>query len=482
MTLRILHVAAEIQPLVKTGGLADVLGRLPAAQLELGHEVAVLVPGYPKIRDAVAPLDELITLDSANDGPVRVLQGQLPGTAVHLLVLDAPQRFDRPGNPYVDAAGHDWPDNHRRFALLGWAAAEIARGAWPADVVHAHDWHAGLAPAYLRAAGDRCASCFTIHNLAFQGVFDAQLYPDTGLPDDFFALEGLEFHGRWSFMKAGLYFSDAITTVSPTYAREILTAEHGMGLEGLLRHRAAQLHGILNGVDYTVWDPATDPLLATPYSIETLGRKGENKRALQTAVELNEDDNVLLVGVVSRLTEQKGLDMALGALADLLTTRRLQLVLLGSGDAVLESAFRALADRQPDRCAVRLGYDEALAHRIIGGADVILVPSRFEPCGLTQLYGLRYGTLPVVRHTGGLADTVNGYTSSRASAATGFVFDTPSTTAVRRALGRALKVYAEPAAWQQLMRNAMRRDFGWDKAAATYSELYSNVVASRSAA
>ncbi len=482
MALRILHVASEIQPLVKTGGLADALGRLPAAQLELGHQVAVLVPGYPAILDRVSPVDELMTLDSADDGPVRVLRGQLPGTAVTLLVLDAPQRFDRPGNPYVDAEGRDWQDNHRRFALLGRAAAEIARRAWPADVVHAHDWHAGLTPAYLRAAGDFCATCFTIHNLSFQGIFDAELYPDTGLPGDFYTLEGLEFHGRWSFMKSALNFSDAITTVSPTYAREILTTEHGMGLDGLLRHRATRLHGILNGVDYATWDPATDPLLASPYSIETLDRKRQNKRALQRASELDEDDDILLVGVVSRLTEQKGLDFALGALADLLIKGRLQLVLLGSGDPVLESAFNALANRHPDRCAVRLGYDEALAHRIMGGADVILVPSRFEPCGLTQLYGLRYGTLPVVRHTGGLADTVDRYTVSRASAATGFVFDTPNTTAVRRALGSALKLYADSAAWQQIMRNAMRRDFGWDKAAVAYSELYANLVASRSAA
>jgi starch synthase len=482
MTPRILHVAAEIQPLVKTGGLADVLGRLPAAQQELGHEVAVLVPGYPAVRNSVASLDELITLDGADDGPVRVLRGRFPGTEVHLLVLDAPQHFDRPGNPYVDKGGRDWPDNHRRFALLGRAAAEVVRHAWPADVLHAHDWHAGLAPAYLRAAGSTCASCFTIHNLAYQGIFDHRLYPDTGLPDEFYTLEGLEFHGRWSFMKSALSFSDAITTVSPTYAREILTTEHGMGLEGVLRHRAAWLHGILNGVDYTVWDPATDPALAAPYSPETLGRKRDNKRALQAAVGVAQADAVMLVGVVSRLTQQKGLDLALRALTDLLASRRLQLVLLGSGDPALESAFAALADRYPERCAVHLGYDEALAHRIIGGADVILVPSRFEPCGLTQLYGLRYGTLPVVRHTGGLADTVNRYTTTRASAATGFVFDTPSATAARRALGRALKVYADPTAWQQLVRNAMRCDFGWDKAAVEYSELYTNLAARRSAA
>lgn len=476
MALRILHVAAEIHPLIKTGGLADVLGSLPSAQLALGHDVAVLVPGYPAVLQGAGTLHELGRLDTDREGTVRVLRGQLPGTSLPLLVLEAPARFDRSGNPYIDAAGHDWPDNHRRFALLGEIAARITQQLWPADVVHAHDWHAGLTPAYLRASGSGCASCFTIHNLAFQGLFDTSLYPQTGLPDSFFSLDGLEFYGRWSFMKAGLNFSDIITTVSPTYAREILQPEQGMGLDGVLRSRAHVLHGVLNGADYSVWNPASDRCLARNYTLDTFAAKGENKRALQVAMSLDVDDNALLYGVVSRLTEQKGLDLALAALPPLLDGGVAQLALLGSGDAALERGFESLAGRYAGRCAVKLGYDEDLAHNIIGGADVIVVPSRFEPCGLTQLYGLRYGTLPLVRRTGGLADTVRGYTPSRAARANGFEFRTASATALRRALQRARDVFRERATWQQLAGNAMRCDFGWDKAARAYDDVYARTV------
>jgi starch synthase len=419
----ILHVAAEVHPLIKTGGLADVVGALPAAQRALGHEVAVLMPGYPAVWKKAGKLEPIDEFDAPGGRRARLLRGKLAGD-VDLLVIDQHELYGRPGNPYTDSDGRGWPDNHLRFALLGRVAAWLCRRFPQTEVLHAHDWHAGLAPAYLRADGTRCASCFTIHNLAYQGVYAHWEYAFTGLPEEFYRFDGLEFHGNWSFMKAALSFSDAITTVSPTYAREILRPELGMNLDSVLNYRRADLHGILNGVDY-----------ASGYSADRLAPKAEDKRALQQA----------------------------------------QLVLLGSGAHDLEQAFTELAARQPRNCAVRLGYDEDFAHRIIGGADTILVPSRFEPCGLTQLYGLRYGTLPIVRKTGGLADTVTGY-NPKTRGATGFVFETTSVLALQRILKRAIATYRDTPTWQGLMRNAMRRDFGWQRAAQAYVDLYASIA------
>ena len=339
-----------------------------------------------------------------------------------------------------------------------------------------HDWHAALALAYLRADGGGCASCFTIHNLAFQGNFHWDRFRDTGLPEAMYHYQGIEYHGGWSFMKSGLVYADAITTVSPTYAKEILTQEAGMGLEGLLNHRRDVLHGILNGVDYSVWDPAIDSELPRAYSPADLAGKARNKAALQRETGLEENPKALLVGVVSRLTFQKGLDFALSALAGEVERGRLQLALIGSGEPGLEAGFVDLARRHPGHCAANIGYDEAGAHRLFGGADVILVPSRFEPCGLTQLYGLRYGTLPVVRATGGLADTVRGFTGRNADRATGFRFNAPSALALSRMLGRARDVYRDGDSWGRLMQNAMRQDFSWERSARRYLDLYSDLV------
>ncbi len=473
--MRILHVAAEVHPLIKTGGLADVVGSLPAAQVALGHEVSVLVPGYPAVM-AAGPFEFQYDISNPGEPPARLLRGELAG-GVELLVLDQPYYFERPGSPYTDEQGNGWPDNYRRFAHFGYVGARLSQLDDRGGVLHAHDWHAGLAPAYLRAALADRASCFTIHNIAYQGRYSVAEYAEVGLPGEFYGYDGIEFHGDWSFLKAGLVYSDAITTVSPTYAREILTPEFGFGLDGLLNYRRRDLHGILNGVDYTVWDPASDAALEQTYDAKTLKRKAVSKAALQTAVGLDPVPDRLLVGVVSRLTVQKGFDLALEPLEALLADDALQLVLLGSGAGDLEAAFSDLARRFPGRCAVQIGYDELQAHRIFGGADAILVPSRFEPCGLTQMYGLRYGTLPIVRRTGGLADTVTDYNGKNRAAATGFIFGAASATALRRTLGRAIKAYAEPALWRKLAQNGMRQDFGWERAARAYVDLYARIGA-----
>jgi starch synthase len=485
--MRVLQVSAELYPLLKTGGLADVAGALPQALGQAGADVRLLLPGLPAFREsllkdcAVAPLSL-----PWGEGRAALLRGRLAGFGdVTVYLLDAPGLFDRPGNPYADAAGAAYADNHRRFALLGLAAARLAEGIdpdWLPQIVHAHDWHAGLACAHLAASRDRqrtrAKSVFTVHNLAYQGLFPASCFDELGLPAAHHALEGLEFYGQVSFMKAGLHFADAITTVSPTYAREIQTPEQGCGLDGLLRHRAADLHGILNGVDYRVWSPERDRSIAQPYSADRPEGKAECKAALQRECGLQVRADAPLFGVVSRLTEQKGLPLVLEALPDLLAAGG-QLVVLGSGDAHLDAAFGEVAARQPDRIARRTGMDEALAHRIYAGSDVVLVPSRFEPCGLTQLYGLSYGALPLVHRVGGLADTVVDCTLEDldAGTATGFVFDAFNADAYRRALRRAFVLWWRPTDWAGVRRGAMKQHFCWDDAARRYVDIYRQLLA-----
>ncbi|PKO50131.1 MAG: glycogen synthase GlgA, partial [Betaproteobacteria bacterium HGW-Betaproteobacteria-21] len=371
-----------------------------------------------------------------------------------------------------------------RFALLGWTAAQLAGGLdprWQPDVVHAHDWHAALAPVYLAAAAEtqhrpRTGSLYTVHNLAYQGMFEARHFGEIGLPPHFFAMHGVEFHGQLNFRKAGLYYADRISTVSPTYAREIQGPEQGCGLDGLLRDRAGELSGILNGVDDAVWNPATDPLLAANYDSDQLAGKGRCKAALQRELGLARAPSAPLFCIVSRLTEQKGLHLVLEALPDLVQ-RGAQFALLGSGDADLEAAFRTAATAHPDAIAVKLGYDEHFAHRLVAGSDAIMVPSRFEPCGLTQLYGLKYGTLPLVRNVGGLADTVaDARLETLDVDASGFVFDEFSTAGLLQAIGRALALHRRRADWKQLQQRAMRRPCGWDAAARTYLGLYRRIA------
>ncbi|MFC4161316.1 glycogen synthase GlgA [Chitinimonas lacunae] len=482
MAVAVLHVAAECYPLLKTGGLADVVGALPAAQRALGADVRLLLPGFPTILDGLVdrqPLAELPACHGART--VRLWFGHTPDSAMPAYALEAPGLYDRSGNPYQGYDQRPYDDNHRRFALLGQAAARLANegiDGWRPTLLHGHDWHAGLMPAYLRATARQsgrpaAASVFTVHNLAYQGLFPAQKYGELGLPDDFFAIEGLEFYGQFSFLKAGLFYSDRIATVSPSYAREIQTPEFGCGLDGLLRWRATDLCGILNGVDQTLWNPAADTALPTNFDAERREGKRRCKALLQQELGLEVVADAPLFAVVSRLTEQKGLHRVLGGAVPLLAQGG-QLCLLGSGEPAIEAAFKALAQAHPGRVAVRLGFDEALSHRLFGGADVVLVPSRFEPCGLTQLYALRYGALPLVRRTGGLADTVRDASLENLAddSATGFVFERCEQDDYDAAVRRAFTLYRQPAAWDQVQRRAMCCRFGWDGPAEAYLALY----------
>lgn len=483
-TARILQVGAEIYPLVKTGGLGDVLGALPSALRRLGWDVRLLLPGYPALRQPLTDVKSVCRLGPAfGAASVQVLRGRLPGVDVPVYLIEAPSLYERPGNPYLDGSGQGWADNPQRFGLLGWVAAYLALGdidpAWRPQLVHGHDWHAGLASAFLALHPlTACRSVFTVHNLAFHGLFPQALMPVLHLPESSFSSDGVEFHGEGSMIKAGLRYADAITTVSPSYAREIQTPAFGCGLEGVITQRRAQLHGILNGVDYAVWNSATDPRLEAHFDARHLDRKAAAKAKLQRQLGLRVDPGAMLIGVVSRLTPQKGIDLLLEVLPSLLADS-VQLALLGSGDADLEAACRALAAAAPGQAVARFDYDETLAHRIIAGADVIAVPSRFEPCGLTQLYGLRYGSLPLVHRVGGLADTVVDADDKALAAdtATGFVFDAPTTKALEQAARRALALYRQPDRWRQLMRRAMAQDFSWDGAAVAYADLYCRVLA-----
>ncbi|MGH7051474.1 MAG: glycogen synthase GlgA, partial [Acetobacteraceae bacterium] len=403
----VLSVASEIYPLIKTGGLAEVVGALPGALA--GEDIAVrsLVPGYPSVLQAVAAGQVAHEFADLFGGPVRLIAGRAENLA--LLVLDAPHLYARPGDPYRDPHGVDWPDNAIRFAALGRVAADLGRGIVPAlapDIIHCHDWQAGLVPAYLHYdGGPRPKTVMTVHNMAFQGQFAAALLAPLGLPAASFTIGGVEYYGGIGFLKAGLQLADRLTTVSPTYAAEIQSPAAGMGLDGLLRTRANRLHGILNGIDVAVWDPANDPDIAARFGPRRLQKRAANRIALQQRYRLAPDSDALLFGVVSRLTWQKGFDLLLAALPVLLETGA-QLAVLGGGDAPLEDAIAAAARAHPGRIGAVFGFDEPLAHLIQAGADAILVPSRFEPCGLTQLCALRYGAVPVVARTGGLADTV----------------------------------------------------------------------------
>jgi starch synthase len=489
--MRVLQVSAELFPFLKTGGLADVAGALPPALATVGQDVRVLLPGFPAIfaglRDAVA----VAAMDAPWGERVVLLRGHLAadaaGTADRLpaYVIEAPALYDRPGNPYEDAGRRPYGDNHRRFALLGWVAAEIARGvdaAWAPEVVHAHDWHAGLAPAYMafaeRRGGTRAASVFTVHNLAYQGLFQAQDFAGLGLPEAAFQVEGAEFHGQLSFMKAGLHFADRLTTVSPTYAREIQTPEQGCGLDGLLRRRAGVLDGILNGVDGKVWNPGTDVLLPHPYDVRRPGGKALCKASLQQDLGLASEPDAPLFVMVGRLASQKGLQLVLDGL-DAIVAQGGQLALLGSGEGRLEDAFRERAAAAPQSVSATIGYDERFAHRLFGAGDVTLVPSLYEPCGLTQMYGLRYGSLPLVRRVGGLADTVVDCSLENIAdgSASGFVFDDFDAPAFARAVRRAVALYRRPADWRRVRAAAMRQSADWQAAALKYAAVYERACA-----
>ena len=477
--MNVLQVSAEIFPLLKTGGLADVAGAMPAALQGAGCDVRVLLPGFAPILADLKDSSVIAELVAPWGEPVQLRRGRLAALDVVAYVLDAPALYQRPGTPYEDARKRPHADNHKRFALLGWVAAQLAQGLdlqWQPRVLHSHDWHAALSSAYLALAPNgrpSVLSVYTVHNLAYQGLFSAQQFFELGLPASAFAVEGLEFHGQMSFMKAGLYYADHITTVSPSYAREIQTPEQGCGLDGLLRARASALSGILNAVDEAVWNPANDPALPFPYDARKLAGKARCKAALQQELGLSVQDAAPLFGIVSRLTEQKGLHLVLAAL-DHLLARGGQLVMLGAGDAALEAAFRERAVLHPHAVSVHVGYDETYAHRIFAATDVTMVPSRFEPCGLTQMYGLKYGSLPLVHGVGGLADTVVDCSLENLAdgSANGFVFHQFSERALARAIGRAFALYARKTEWRTVRARAMRQSLGWGEAAAQYVALF----------
>ncbi|MCR9160568.1 MAG: glycogen synthase GlgA [Nannocystaceae bacterium] len=475
--MRILHVASEATGLVKTGGLADVVTGLTRAQHDAGDDVRVLLPAYPGCAQRADATVSHALGDPLGFGPARLLEGRIPGTSTPAWLVDAPSLYARDGGPYVGSDGHPYADNHLRFALLGRVGAILATAGpllgWEPEVVHAHDWQAALAPATLRWwGGARPGTVTTIHNLRFQGRFDPAVVPEVGLPVEAYAVEGAEAYGSFCFLKAGLVYSDRITTVSPTYAEEIQSELGGEGLHGLLRHRKDALHGILNGIDESAWNPSDDPAIEAPFDAQRLTRRATNKRALQRELGLEPTDAPLL-GVVSRLSDQKGIDLLLGALPRLLQAP-LQVAVLGSGDPGLESTLRDLARAHPRRVGVFIGYDEGLSHRVFAGADMMCVPSRFEPCGLTQMYAMRYGALPVVRFTGGLADTVRDVSAGGC----GFTFEDIDAGALGHAIERALHLYADRDAWTRLQLQAMRRSFGWDDAAKRYAEVYAAATAS----
>jgi len=490
--VKILYVCTEIYPLLKTGGLADVGAALPTALRAAGCHVRLLLPAFASIAAGVrADAPAMPLPDEGGPDVLRTLQPAptiVPGHVIDsgqpVYLLDAPALYQREGGPYQNVAGQDWSDNAARFALLGWAAAALGQGAdpdWRPDVVHAHDWHAGLAPLYLKllAKGRRPRpSVFTIHNLAYQGLFAASSCAELGVPDALFTMDGAEYHGQLSFMKAGLQFANAITTVSPRYAQEIMTPEQGCGLDGVLRARRERVSGILNGVDYELWNPATDPLLNAHFGGKRMSGKARVKRALQRLLGLEERPDALLFAAVTRLSEQKGLHLVPAMLPELID-RGGQLVILGSGDAGIETALRDALACHPGQAALRVGYNEDLAHRITAAADVMLIPSRFEPCGLTQLYGLRYGALPLVHAVGGLADTVTDCSLEALDEgrASGFTFHEFSANGLLAAMRRAFALRRRPAEWAAVQRCAMQQRFDWREPAQAYRALYQSLLA-----
>ena len=480
--MKILMIASEAVPFSKTGGLADVAGALPLALRGLGHEVGVVLPLYRMTR-----LENSETLFPALTIPLGP-HTHFPSirTVVHhgvrFYFVAYPPYFDR-GALYGTPAG-DYPDNAERFALFSRAALEIAQLHFQPDVFHCHDWQSALAPVLLRSlygrspAIGRTPVLFTIHNLGYQGLFRPEVLAQIGLPAGLFTMDGLEFYGKVNLLKGGLVFSDALNTVSRGYAREIQTEEYGFGLDGLLRHRSLVLSGILNGVDYAHWNPATDKHLAARYSPEDLGGKRECKRDLLGVFGLPAANlDRPLVGIVSRLSAQKGADLIEEAAAELLALD-FALVVLGSGDAVYEELFRTLAARYPEKVAVRIAYDDAVAHKIEAGADMFLMPSRYEPCGLNQIYSLKYGTVPIVRATGGLDDTVENFDPATGKGV-GFKFQDYTGPALVGAVRAALATFRRPEQWRRLVANGMAQDYSWGASAAQYFKLYEGLVASR---
>ena len=481
---KILFVTSELYPLIKTGGLADVSASLPAALRALGFDVRILLPGYASVlRQLPQTRKAALISNVAGYYPDCTLRtSRSPDTEVPLILLDCPTLYWHENGPYQDRSGADLPDNHLRFGLLGYVAALLASDesplSWRPDIVHCNDWQSGLAPAYLNfMSGAKPPSIMTIHNLAFQGIFPPETLPWLGLPAQSFQIDGLEYYGQVSFLKAGIFYSNHITTVSPTYAEEIQQEPLGMGLQGLLTTRKDQLTGILNGIDESAWNPKLDPHIPMPYDLASLGNKRHNKTALQQRMGLDVDTNTPLLGVVSRLTSQKGTDLIIQIIPDLVS-RGCQLAVLGSGDAANENALRQFSVQYPGKVAVKIGFDESLSHLITAGIDIFLMPSQFEPCGLNQMYSQRYGTPPLVSATGGLADTVVDH-SDRSSAdgvGSGIVLQEFTSPGLLDAVDRALLLFRDSESWQKLQRAGMERDFSWVASAQRYGDLYRSLI------
>lgn len=472
-------MASECFPLIKTGGLADVVGALPLSLEKTGLEVTVFLPGFPAVLAGLKNKKTLAKITDVSGGPGKLLKA-MTDTGLSIIALDAPHLFNIKGNPYLDADGNDRRDNGEKFAAFSKIAAQIAMGQISRkkyDVLHAHDWQAGLSAAYLKAAGDaRVKSVLTIHNLAFQGLFPKSLLGKVDLPPSYYSDEGFEYWDKISFLKAGIAYSDHITTVSPTYALEIQSDDGGMGFGGLLRAKQNRLSGILNGIDMDVWNPETDPDIQLNYSANKPSGKAKNKHALQRNLNLREDASAPLFTVISRLTTQKGLDL-LAHMTDFIVANGGQLALLGSGDATIEAAFVAASEKHPTEISVTIGYDEPLAHRLQAGADAIFIPSRFEPCGLTQLCAMRYGTVPIVGRVGGLNDTVIDASPMALAngVATGIQFSPINGHMLYSAISRAFNLYANQEQWNTLIMNCLKQDVGWEASAAEYLKLYSAV-------
>jgi starch synthase len=481
--MRILFACSEAIPLIKTGGLADVAGSLPAAMGHIGQDCRLILPGYPAVLEKADGLEPVAKLKLRGESaPVTLLAGTSGAQRVPLYVVDAPRWFARPGNPYVSPAGEDWADNAYRFTCFCRAVVAVALNRaglnWQPDLVHANDWQTGLVAPLMLDAPDRPGTLFTIHNLAYQGLFEQAAFKRLDLPAKLWSYEALEFHQQLSFIKGGIALSDRVNTVSPSYAEEIKTSEFGYGLQGLLQHRGSLFSGVLNGIDYHHWDPQNDPYVPYPFSADDLSGKRLNKLALQREFGLPEDENIQLFGYIGRLVEQKGVDLILQALPGLLDAGA-QLVMLGSGSKELEHALERINNRYHSRVGVRITYDEGLAHRIEAGCDCFIMPSRFEPCGLNQMYSLRYGTVPIVRRTGGLADTVidvNPNTLANGTA-TGFVFDSADAASLWIALEHAIHFYRSSGTdWEILARTGMRQDLSWETSAQHYLEIYRRAI------
>ncbi|MCF6235450.1 MAG: glycogen synthase GlgA [Gammaproteobacteria bacterium] len=479
---RILFATSEALPLIKTGGLGDVSGSLPVALNSSRHNVRLILPAYSMARRQAGDLKEVAKFEVPSaPAHVRLLEGTLPGSTLPIWLIDCPPLFDRPGGPYADQDGTDWYDNAQRFGIFCRAVSIIAMGQirlnWKPDVVHCNDWQCGLIPPLIASQKNRPATVFTIHNLSYQGLFSQKEFFDLQLPPELWSMNGVEFHGHFSFIKGGLATADMLSTVSPTYAKEIRTPQFGYGLEGLLEHRVDRLMGILNGVDYALWDPKNDPYIIKPYTSKTIRFKSVNKSALQEHMGLPASENTPLIGVIGRMVEQKGFDLLLANI-DPLIKSGVQLVVLGSGEPHFEEAFKAAATQYPQNISVQIGYDETLAHHIESGSDMFLMPSRFEPSGLNQLYSLRYGTVPIVHHIGGLADSVVDASeeNQKAKTATGFVFNEPTPASLLTALQRAIALYKQPKVWKQLMKTGMKQDFSWKQSAKQYSILYQRAI------